>query len=163
MTELDDAAGLATSLESVELALWFHDAVYDTRALDNEEQSAVLARQCLTEAAVEVALVERIEGLVMATKSHAITRDPDTALMLDVDLSILGQSEKRFAEYEAAIRQEYYWVPENTFTTERAKILERFLARERLYITDQFFRKYEVQARLNLEQSLAVLKSRAQP
>jgi predicted metal-dependent HD superfamily phosphohydrolase len=71
-----------------------------------------------------------------------------------VDLSILGQDQRRFAEYEAGIRAEYAWVPQEIFNAKRAEILQRFLDRARIYSTDHFFAKYEHQARQNLEQSI---------
>jgi predicted metal-dependent HD superfamily phosphohydrolase len=74
-----------------------------------------------------------------------------------VDLSILGQSEARFAEYESQIRSEYAWVAQEVFNTKRAEILRCFLARRRLYSTDHFFDRYEVQARQNLAQSIRTL------
>jgi len=52
--------------------------------------------------------------------------------LMDVDLSILGQAAEKFLKYEAQIRMEYEWVPENIFATKRAEILERFLARKRI-------------------------------
>jgi len=77
---------------------------------------------------------------------------------VDVDLSILGQGEQRFAEYESQIREEYRWVPKRIFNSKRAEILERFLARRRIYVTDFFAAKYEQQARRNLEGSIRQLK-----
>jgi len=67
--------------------------------------------------------------------------------VVDVDLSILGQSEKRFSEYEQQIRQEYAWVPQAVFASKRAEILGRFLARPGIFATEWFRTKYEQQAR----------------
>ena len=62
---------------------------------------------------------------------HDPSLHPEAPLLIAVDLSILGQAEGRFGEYEAQIRREYEWAPEATFSAKRAEILERFLARER--------------------------------
>src|SRR5205814_239074 len=83
-------------------------------------------------------LAATVSDLVMATKSHSTEAGPDAALMVDVDLSILGKGEQRFAEYEAQIREEYRSVPKLIFNFKRAEILERFLARSRIYATDFF-------------------------
>jgi predicted metal-dependent HD superfamily phosphohydrolase len=126
---------------------------------DNEVRSATLAKQCLSEAGMDTALTERVFKLVMATKTHDAHADKDTAIMVDTDLSILGQEEKRFFEYEAQIRMEYLWVPEKVFASKRAEILQAFLARENIFATEWFRQKYERQARKNLEASVIKLRS----
>src|SRR5437867_39000 len=98
LTEFDQARHLALQSAAVEFALWFHDAVYDPKAGDNEEQSAAMASLCL-ETGGASRLDATVCDLVMATKSHRTEAGPDAALMIDVDLSILGQGEQRFAEY----------------------------------------------------------------
>lgn len=157
LKEFGAARHLSKQADAVELGLWFHDAVYDPKATDNEEQSAAMAKRCL-EYAGRSDLAETVGALVMATKLHTTDAGPDAALIVDVDLSILGQDEKRFAEYEAAIRAEYDWVPSELFKTKRAEILQRFLQRPRIYSTEPFFVKYERQARRNLEWSIQRLK-----
>ena len=157
LAEFDAARHLAQQPVAVELALWFHDVVYDPKAGDNEEQSAALAKSCLESAGLPD-LARTVVELVMATKSHSTDAGPDVALVVDIDLSILGQSEVRFAEYEAQIREEYSWVPKLLFKPKRAEILQRFLDRERIYIHEHFVKRYEQNARRNLEGSIRKLK-----
>jgi predicted metal-dependent HD superfamily phosphohydrolase len=154
LTEFDAARHLARQPVAVELALWFHDAVYDPQAGDNEERSAALAQQCLREAAAADSLAETVARLVLATKRHEVGADPDAAIMVDVDLSILGRDERRFFEYEDQIRREYAWVPAAVFASKRAELLQGFLARKHVFVTDWFRGKYEQQARHNLEASI---------
>jgi len=158
LAEFDPARHLARQPAAVELALWFHDAVYDPKAGDNEENSAALARQCLAEAGASNALAEAVARLVMATKSHQVDAEADAGLMVDVDLSILGKDEKRFLEYERQIREEYAWVPHPVFAARRAEILQRFVAHPRIFATGWFWEKYERQARQNLEASITKLR-----
>ena len=157
LAEFDGARHLTQQPAAVELALWFHDAVYDPKAGDNEEQSAAMAKDCLETGGLSK-LAVTVSDLVMATKSHSTEAGPDAALMVDVDLSILGKGEQRFTEYEAQIREEYRSVPKLIFNFKRAEILERFLARSRIYATDFFATKYEQQARRNLAGSIRQLK-----
>ena len=157
LAEFDSVRHLASQPVAVELAIWFHDAIYETRAQDNEERSAELARQRIADAGGSSESREAVAALVMATKTHEPTVHPDAPLVVDVDLSILGQPKERFQEYETQIRREYDWVPEATFAAKRAEILERFLARKRIYTTDHFFAKYERQARTNLQDSIRTL------
>ena len=94
----------------------------------------------------------------MATKSHQVDAEADAGLMVDVDLSILGKDEKRFSEYERQIREEYAWVPHPAFAARRVEILQRFVARPRIFATEWFWEKYERQARQNLEASITKLR-----
>lgn len=157
LAEFDGVKQLAQDPAAVELALWFHDAVYDPKAGDNEERSAAMAVSCI-EAAGQSKLAATVGSLVMATKLHDTEADPDAGLLVDVDLSILGKDEPRFSEYEAQIREEYRWVPGLVFKPKRAEILRRFLDRKRIYTTDLFAAKYEESARRNLENSIRKLK-----
>jgi predicted metal-dependent HD superfamily phosphohydrolase len=158
LAEFDSARNLASQPIAVELAIWFHDAIYDTHAADNEEQSALLSEQCLADAGANTDLRVAVPDLVLITKTHDPSRHIDAPLLVDIDLSILGQPEDRFWEYETQVRQEYAWVPEDVFCAKRAEILERFLARDRIYTTDWFFQTHEKQARSNLEASLQRLR-----
>lgn len=158
LAEFDQARHLAKQPTAVELALWFHDAVYDPKAADNEERSAALARQCLGEYGIPGPLAENVAGLILVTKHHEPGADVDAGVTMDVDLSILGREEKRFGEYEEQVRREYAWVPAAAFAAKRAEILERFLARERIFTTDWFRARYEQRARWNLEASISGLR-----
>ncbi|HWQ91063.1 MAG TPA: N-methyl-D-aspartate receptor NMDAR2C subunit [Clostridia bacterium] len=156
LIEYDSAWLLAENPIAVELAIWFHDSVYDPHARDNEERSAELARLRIEQAG-GTKISGAVAALVLATKTHDPALHPDAPLLVDVDLSILGKSKERFREYEAQIRREYEWVPESTFAVGRARILEKFLARQRIYATELFFSKYEQRARINLQNSISNL------
>jgi len=148
-------------LDEVELALWFHDAIYDPHAADNEEQSAELAVRLLRSAGAADELISRVADLILATQAHQATPDTSTELLLDIDLSILGKGPTRFWEYEAQIREEYAWVPREVYAEKRCEILQRFLDRERVYLTEPFFEKYEASMRFNL--AVAIEKLLAAP
>ena len=138
----------------IALALWFHDAIYDVQAHDNEERSADWARQALLDAGAPAEAAERVHALVMATCHQALPQDADAQLLVDIDLSILGAPAPRFAEYERQIRIEYAHVPPEVFEPRRRRILGAFLAREPLYLTPSIRAQREAQARLNLRQAI---------
>ena len=156
--EFDQVRQLAADPLAVELAIWFHDAVYDSHAANNEERSAELAKDWMGKSGAAAALTDAVGQLILATKSHDASLHADAPLLGDVDLSILGQPAERFWKYEAQIRMEYEWVLENIFAPKRAEISERFLSRKRIYNTEYFFRMYEKQARMNLVASLQKLR-----
>lgn len=147
-------APLAHRPSEVVLALWFHDAVYDPRATDNEERSARWAEASL--GATPVAA--RVAAMIRATRTHEPPPDlPDADLLLDVDLSILGRDPATFDAYEAQTRAEYAWVPDGDFRAGRAAILRRFIERPRVFRTEAFHALYDRVARHNLRASLARL------
>jgi predicted metal-dependent HD superfamily phosphohydrolase len=134
----------------IALALWFHDAVYDPQRGDNEALSADLAVDTLRRAGAGEALMARARTLILATQGHAAADDPDCAILLDIDLGILGASPARFAEYERQIRAEYAHVPDDAYRLGRARVLDSFARRARIYTTDRFHMLYEQAARRNL-------------
>lgn len=141
------------------LALWFHDAVYDVRAHDNEAQSAQWAGRALREAGASADARKRIMDLIMATCHGAADAPPgsrDSAILVDIDLAILGSPKSRFAEYEAQIRAEYAWVAPDVLTVKRREVLRGFLARERIYVTGTMYARLEIQARRNLSRAVAI-------
>jgi predicted metal-dependent HD superfamily phosphohydrolase len=147
---------LAERPGEIEIALWFHDAVYDARRQDNEVLSAAWATEYLNAERAESGVVDRIAAMILATKNH-IAQDSDTALLLDIDLGILGSNPEAFEAYDRAIQLEYAWVPEAEYRSARAKVLQQFLDRPILYQTREFRDRYEAQARSNLEQKIASL------
>lgn len=144
----------ATHPHEVEFALWFHDAIYETKRHDNEERSAEWACATGAAASLPVDVTDRIHALILATRHDAAPRDTDEKILVDVDLSILGANADRFAEYEDQIREEYAWVPGIVFRSKRRKILRGFLDRPSIFNTRKFVEAYEAQARANLERSI---------
>ena len=135
----------------IELALWFHDAVYDVRAHDNEAASAQLARERLPDAL----LSERIAELVMATRHDALPQGADARLLVDIDLAILAAPPARFAQYEQQIRAEYAHVPEPEFNLRRTAVMRAFAARFPLFLTVAMRARLEDQARANLSRYIS--------
>jgi predicted metal-dependent HD superfamily phosphohydrolase len=155
---LDEIRSLLAHPDEVELALWFHDAVYDPRRADNEEQSAALASEALRALGGTAEAAERVAELIRLTAHRATELSGDEALVCDIDLAILGAEPAAFAAYDAAIRREYAWVPEDVFRRERARVLAGFLARPRIYYTATFVAALEQRARVNLDGAIRHLR-----
>jgi len=145
---------------AVQLAIWFHDAVYDPRAKDSEARSADLATNLLGSVGIAPAIIEKVARLVLAT-AHLLATEPptdrDVAVLLDADLAILGASEERYRRYAADIRREYAFVPEADYRTGRAGVLKKFLARSRIFLHQVMVDEGEERARTNLTAELREL------
>ena len=195
----------ATHPSEVELALWFHDAIYEIpargnerragpppskfapqlaerrypnerragpppsklapqlaeRRYPNERQSADWARAALVGAGAAPEVAQRVHALVMVTCHDRLPQTSDEALLLDVDLAILGAPAVLFDVYEAQIGAEYCSVPEPVRRSRRQRILQGFLDRERIFHSEYFGNRLEAQARINLVRSITALGASA--
>lgn len=156
---LDQSRDLAADPRAIEAAIWFHDAVYDTRSTRNEAESAQLARRELTALQWPAPAIDKVEAMVLATAGHATDgeEDADLRLFLDLDLSILGQPAPVYAAYSAAIRAEYRHVEEAAYKAGRRRVLQSFLARPAIFHTRRWHEAWEAQARTNMRQELDAL------
>ena len=157
LRHFDTVAHQLRAPAEIELALWCHDVIYDPRRQDNEAASAAWASALLTAAHATPPLIQRISALILLTRHDQSPVDSDAALLLDIDLAILGAPQPRFDEYERQIRQEYHWVPWSTYCTRRSAVLQAFLDRPQIYQTAIFQAQFESAARANLARSLALL------
>jgi predicted metal-dependent HD superfamily phosphohydrolase len=156
LTEFAGVRRLADDAKAIETAIWFHDVIYDPRTKNNEESSADAADTVFATAGLPAAFRQRVRALILTTKHNQPPADKDAALLVDIDLSILGQSPERYAEFERQIRSEYAWVSDADFAAGRSAILKGFLGRASIFHNEGFAARYEQQARKNV--SLAIAK-----
>lgn len=148
----------ASDLPALRLAVWFHDCVYDPRASDNEERSALYAEQALASLALSNELIQKVSRLILCTKTHEVDAAwRDGQLLLDADLAVLGSPPRMYDAYAQAIRQEYSHVPARVYASARRQILYAFLRRPRIYLTETMYADLEQQARENLNREIAAL------
>lgn len=165
-------AGLAScqhlfaSVEAVELAIWFHDAIYDPAAQDNEARSAALLLNELS-GRVDAALLERTAQMIQATATHVVPLglppdlDRDTALFLDLDLSVLGADPTTYDAYERGIAAEYIPVHgQDRFLAGRLAFLKALIRRPRLFLTDESHDRLDTPARTNINRAIEELAGR---
>lgn len=141
----------AAERQLLQVALFYHDVVYESRRGDNEAASAAWAQRDLR--ALNYPATAEVVALIMDTRHDS---EPATELgkwMVDVDLSILGSSTARFDRYNEAVRAEYRWVPWFLYRSRRRQVLRAFLARDAIYATPFFRERLEAAARVNLERA----------
>ncbi len=155
--ELIDVQSQVNQWDVMMLSLFYHDVIYNTLRQDNEEKSAEFAKDRLTQLNVTAEKVSQCVSQILATKGHTISPDNDTNLFTDADLSILGKDSRSYFEYAAQIRKEYSIYPSLIYNPGRKKVLNHFLAMERIFKTDYFHSRYEEQARKNLADELQSL------
>ncbi|OGP92616.1 MAG: hypothetical protein A2Z19_07630 [Deltaproteobacteria bacterium RBG_16_54_18] len=140
----------------VEIAIWYHDAIYNTRSDRNEEESALIAENELNSLGIIEEPIKTVHDLILSTKHNDEPKNSDSKYLIDIDLSILGANTNIFQEYEKNIRKEFKWVPKYLFQKKRGEVLKSFLRRKHIFYTELFRKKYEYQARININSVLSV-------
>ncbi|MGJ4997367.1 HD domain-containing protein [Bradyrhizobium sp. HKCCYLS3077] len=154
LARLDRVADLSVGdREILTQAIWWHDVVYDPTRSDNEEQSAVLAEQH-----VAPDMRDEVGRLIRLTRTHDVPAgDRRGALLVSIDLAVLGADEATYDAYARAIRREYAHVPDDAYRAGRAAVLERFASRPVIYPDPAFAAALDGQARANLARELRQL------
>lgn len=147
---LDRTAYLAENSDEVEVALWFHDAVYKPFSHSNELDSANWALGFLQKSGASKTRQKRVFDLVMVTAHATSPGSIDEKLIVDIDLSVLGQDNAVYKEFSKGVRQEYRKVPAFIYRRKRKEVLLSFLRRKRIYFFEQFIEMYEASARENI-------------
>jgi predicted metal-dependent HD superfamily phosphohydrolase len=160
----DDVPLGRESVADVELAAWFHDAVYSGRPGQDEEASARLAETELTRLGLPAPRVAEVARLVRLTADHRpASEDLAGQVLCDADLSVLGAPEPVYRAYACAVRAEYAHVPASHFRAGRLAVLVALGETESLYRTERARRWWEAAARRNLAAELARLADPAAP
>lgn len=156
LEQLERFKHLAEEPHTVAMALWFHDLVMDYRSKTNEQESAAWARDRLV--GVSEGIVRKVEAHILATAHAGEAHTGDTALVVDIDLSILGRDVGPYDHYAALVREEYEQVySREKYNWGRKRFLKSLLKRERIFTHEEIAEAYEAQARINLTRELATL------
>ena len=155
LREFDLAAGHLEDRDAVEMALWFHDVVWEARAVpsSNERRSAELFEDRLGEA-VTPEFRDTVYRLVMVTVYPSEPSTADEGYLVDIDLSSFGLSWEEFRRDSQAVRDEVPHLTDEEFFPKQHRFLRMLLGRENFFVTDFFAARYEKVARDNIERLL---------
>jgi predicted metal-dependent HD superfamily phosphohydrolase len=151
---LDEISDSIANLFNIEAAIWFHDVIYDPEKKDNEEKSAKYAKAFLESIGLNSL---EIEHLILLTKHPSSPVTSDEKYLIDIDLSILGANEELYDSYELWIREEYAPIPNFLYRKGRKEVLNSFVKLDSIYQTEYFYKKYEIQARQNIDHAIQKL------
>jgi len=155
--------------EILEVAAWFHDSIYDPLAPKGKNEND--SHQLLMYSTLGNLTGKLAAGYcILATKDHIVPADttPENQetvkLFLDLDLSILGQSEDDYLTYAVQVGQEYILagLPEEKYIAGRMVFLQKKLsahAPRHIYHTQEFRNRYEAAARFNIQDELNRLQA----
>ena len=145
--------------DAVTLAIFFHDIYYDPTGNRNEEESAALAEEILSDFNFDNDVIKDVKSLILATKTGSFPVTSDQRFMVDIDRSILGKSPDKYANYRNQIRQEYSLYPEKAFLIGRKHFIRSLLGNDSIYHTGLFKEQLEKQAIENLTEELNTIES----
>lgn len=154
LAQLTVIKGEIQNWETILFTLYYHDIIYNSLKPDNEEKSAELAEKRMTQISVPNDKIELCKKQILATKSHINSTDSDTNYFIDADLSILGQTWETYSLYYINVRKEYSIYPDFVYNPGRKKVLNHFLTMDRIFKTDFFYNKLEIQAKENVQREL---------
>ncbi|KAJ6598241.1 hypothetical protein DFH09DRAFT_903405 [Mycena vulgaris] len=137
--------GASSIQETIELAIWFHDCVYDPAKGGpwNERESIRVWEEFVdsTQSRAMAYLKQPVSCLIEATILHQLPdvlpealNASDVALFLDLDMGILAESPASYEKYAGEIRQEYSHYPIAAYRAGRAKVLQSFLLHEHIFL-----------------------------
>lgn len=141
-------------LMRIELALFYHDVIYDAKAKNNEEKSRDLFLEHAVHFGMDSADSTAIARLIDITAKHTQASALDEQILCDCDLAILGAERETFARYDRNIRIEYAHIPADVWDQRRPGVLRHFLEQPRLYKTTAFHARYDATARKNLRDAV---------
>lgn len=157
LDQLTDVKEEIQNWNAILFTLYYHDIVYNPIKSDNEEKSAELAEKRMKQISVSIDTIELCKNQILATKSHIKSTDSDTNYFTDADLSVLGQNWDTYSLYYKNVRKEYYIYPDFVYNPGRKKVLNHFLSMDRIFKTNFFQNKFEIQAKQNLQKEIELL------
>lgn len=137
------------------LAILFHDAVYNPRGTKNEELSAQALFNCVTQykgplTREDIKFYGEVAVIINDTKDHYYPTSEASRVVLDLDLERLARSLPEVEHFTNLIRQEYYFVDDETFKTGRKEFYKQFLNIEHPFSTEYGRQFWEPKAQENV-------------
>jgi len=163
--QLENIKDLVKNQHAVSYSIFYHDAIYNIPGSSNEKESADLFVRDATDHLGET-IINLVAQFINATKAHVIPKNltneehSDCQHFLDMDMSILGSDLQTYLQYAKDIRQEYIAFNDEMYNFGRAKVLEEFLQRDKIFLSDHFNKKLEEAARSNIARELSTLHAR---
>lgn len=103
--------------------------------------------------------MEEVDRLIRLTAGHEVAEgDRLGAVLVSIDLAILGESPDAYDAYARAVRKEYAHVPDPLWRGGRARVLQRFLDAPVIFPDPDFRAAREARARANLARELETLR-----
>jgi len=155
----DQCRSLVASPDALELAIWFHDVIYEPGNPDNEIRSAALYLQ-LSDSVHAQDTRGLVDLMIMATLHLGSELDDgDADYMVDIDLSSFGLPWKEFLRDSENLRREAAHLSDAEYQQKARAFHQSLRARDRFFYTDFFAERLEARAHENIERYLAMIEN----
>ncbi len=154
----EQCKSMASNPDALELAVWFHDVIFEAGKPNNEKRSAELYLQ-LSQGVHSEQTRGLVDRLIMATLHDGSSLEDDDAIyMVDIDLSSFGLSWEAFLQDSQNLRRESAELSDAEYYRKKANFQNCLLAKDRFYLSDFFAERLETQARANLARYFDYIK-----
>ncbi|MCL6414833.1 hypothetical protein MIB92_04160 [Aestuariirhabdus sp. Z084] len=154
LTQLDQVIGELDNAQEVEMALWFHDVIYQMGSDSNEADSATLFCQLIGKNSALTGVRKRVSQLIMDTTHDTEPQTKDGCYLADIDISSLGLPWEEFLKDSDNVRKESPHLDDPAYRSGQRRFFESLLSKSSIFYTDYFYQRYELQARDNLSKLL---------
>lgn len=142
--------------DAVEMAIYFHDVVYNVKTDDSEERSAQFffnSAMQSDDADFKHLVCEIIRNTKWTGNRYPVFLEGDMRFVHDIDFSIFSASWERFLEYDISIEKEYAGVATlEEFKAGRSHFLNQMIGWQKAIYETDYFNK--ATARRNIDRLL---------
>lgn len=156
--ELLDTIECVEHRHEVELAAWYYHANWTPLDDSCLRKNADWCMDDTTEAKVNFDSIERIDNLIMALERLPILKHPDEAILCDLHSSIFGAPRDRFIEAMQQHRADMAGLGDAEYRVIMITSMENLLGNWRLFLTREFRKRFEEQAKDNASYLLSELQ-----
>jgi predicted metal-dependent HD superfamily phosphohydrolase len=160
LTLFDEIKDQLQNADSVELAIWFHDAIYQINSRENEELSADLFMNMSEEILIPTTRHQVYQHIIATLHNGSEMLEHDSRYMVDIDLSSFGLPWDKFIQNSLEVRQEMSHIPDEIFYPKQCAFQQSLLKHGRFYQTDYFFKNYEQRALNNIADYFVQLRKK---
>lgn len=156
LRQFDHAVAHVKEQDTVEMAIWFHDIIYDIPPTQNELKSAQLFRS-ITKDRIDPTLCQNVYDMILITMHKVTPTRNDEKLLVDVDLSSFALPWEEFKKDSENVREEFSNKSDQDFYSAHIKFMQSLLDRPSFFSSDFFREKFEANARENVQRLIEEL------
>jgi len=151
----DFKLGSFNDTSKLELAIWFHDIIYDATSNNNEELSANQFSLFAEVIGLDEKIIKEVYWMIRVTTHKGTPQTRLEDIICDLDLREFANDRQKLNTIE--VRREFSHLSNEEWKFGRTMFVQSMLNKEFIYHTDEYRRLLEDTARNNLQKELDTL------